>query len=816
MQPTSSHWCLPCWYVLVALAYLASGWLGLRLAMVEANITVVWPPTGIAIAALVIGGWRWWPGVALGAVAVNVLIGMPLAVSLGTAAGNTVGPLVCALLLRQVGFARDFSRRRDTGWFCVAVMVGLLIPPTVGVTALDLGEVVPWTGERWLAWWLGDVVGALVVGPLLLSWDRRRLAGLTQPARLIEAAVLAVVVVMIGALVFMEVGRVSMSFLMLPPVVWAALRFGLWPASLTVIVIAAFAAWGTAVGGGPFAVPGASTHLLLASFLGTMALLNVLLAGLMAEREQAEERLRVSEERLRLAIDHAHMATWEFDLHSGRLLTSGRRQELFGPDTPTDRAGFLAHAHVDDRERVEQAITRCIAERGRLNVEFRMLQPIAGERWLALDGEVSDAAGQARLSGVVRDVTPRKRAEEERVRLEAALLQAQKLKAVGTLAGGIAHDFNNVLSVILGAAELARSELPGDHPLHPRLAVITDAGARARDLVRQILAFSCGQAVLHVPLRVDSVVGEVVAFLRATLPSTVVLDCRIAANCPLIMGDATQLHQVLMNLGTNAWQSLPQQRGRITIAVEPQEFTAAGSPPCPGLEPGRYLHLSVSDTGQGMDEQTLARIFDPFFTTKQLGQGTGLGLAVAHGIITDHQGGISVESRLGEGSTFHLCIPALAAAAMPAPLVIPESVPVPVSASPSSSSSSVVTVVPHVLLVDDEDLLVQLGTELLEAQGFRVSGFTDPQAALAAVRAQPTAFDVVITDLTMPGMTGLELAGELQLLRADLPIILASGYGADVTPERAARLGIKRVIDKPAPAGELARSIWAVVKRADS
>ena len=210
MPPTSFRWPLPFWHVLVALAYLASGWLGMRLATVEAGITVVWPPTGIAVAALVIGGWRWWPAITLGAFGVNLLSGFSPAVSLVIAAGNTVGPLLSALLLHRVGFARDFSRRQDTGWFCVAVMVGLLVPPTVGVLALDLGGVQPWAGERWLMWWLGDVVGALVVGPLLLSWDRRRLAGLMQPARLIEAAGLVVVVVMMGVVVFMEVGRVSM------------------------------------------------------------------------------------------------------------------------------------------------------------------------------------------------------------------------------------------------------------------------------------------------------------------------------------------------------------------------------------------------------------------------------------------------------------------------------------------------------------------------------------------------------------------------------------------------------------------------------
>jgi len=804
MATTSFRWRLPLWHVLVAFAYLTSGWVGLHLATVEANITVVWPPTGIAIAVLVLGGWRWWPGVTLGALAVNHFFGMPLGVSLATAVGNTVGPLLSALVLHRVGFDHRFTHRRDTGWFCGAVMVGLLIPPTVGITALDLGGVVAWNWERWEMWWLGDVVGALVVGPLLLTWDRRRLAALVQPARLIEALVLALVVAAMGSVVFLEVGRVPMSFLMLPPVVWAALRFGLWPASVTVIVIAGFAAWGTAAGSGPFALPGASTYQQLAGFLGTMALLNLLLAGLLAEREQAEARLRASEERLRLAIDHAHMATWELDLCTGHLMTSGRHQELFGPQVPTDRAGFLAHAHADDRARVELAISRCIAERGRLAVEFRVLQPAVDEQWVSLEGEVGDDVGQARLSGVICDITPRKRAEGERARLEIALLQAQKLQAVGTFAGGIAHDFNNVLSVIMSATVLARSDLPHDHPLQARLAMIADAGARARDLVRQILAFSRGQEVHHVPVHAETVVGEVVAFLRATLPSTVVLDCRIATQCPMILGDATQLHQVLMNLGTNAWQSLPQQRGRITFSVEPLDLTAAGSAPCPGLGAGRYLHLSVSDTGHGMDEQTVARIFEPFFTTKQVGHGTGLGLAVAHGIITDHQGGIAVESRPGQGSTFHLCIPALAESAES---VTPTPMP---SASPPSPPG---TESPHVLLVDDEKLLVELSTELLISQGFRVSGFTDPQAALAAVRQQPMAFDVVITDLTMPGMTGLELAAELRRLRADLPVILASGYGGDVTPERAQRMGIRQVIDKPAPPGELSRSIWAVLKR---
>jgi PAS domain S-box-containing protein len=700
-------------------------------------------------------------------------------------------------LLRRVAFTGTIADRRAAGWYCVAVLGGLLVPPSVGVLALDAGGVVAWEWQRWLMWWLGDVVGALLVGPLLLAWPQRRLGWSGDPARLAEAVLLAALVAGLGTAVFLEAGRTSMAFLMLPPVVWAALRFGLWTSSLLVLVVAGFAIGGTASGRGPFALPEVASLPLLASFLGTVSLLNLLLAALEAERGAVDQRLRASEERLRLAIDHARMATWEIDLEHGRLLTAGRHQELFGMPTPGDRGTLLAGVPLAERPRVAAALDECVATRGRLNVEFPLVHADGDERWLAFEGEVSTAAGHPRLSGVARDITVRKRAERERDQLQAELLQAQKLKAVGTLAGGIAHDFNNVLSVILGATELARRELPDGHPLHARLAVIGDAGARARDLVRQILAFSRGQEPSSVPVCLPQVIGEVVAFLRATLPSSVMLISDIADACPAVLGDATRLHQVLMNLGTNAWQSLPDQRGAITISAATLTLAAGQSGPCPGMPPGRYLHVRVSDTGLGMDAATQARIFEPFYTTKAVGRGTGLGLAVVHGIIADHQGFIAVASNPGHGSTFHLCLPAVAVA----PPAEPTATDTPLSRAP------------HVLLVDDEELLVDLGRDLLSARGLRVSGFTDPHAALAAVRADPQAFDVVITDLTMPGMTGLELASALHHERADLPIILASGYGGEVSPERARQAGIRHQVDKPAPAGELLRQVLRLTGR---
>jgi len=371
----------------------------------------------------------------------------------------------------------------------------------------------------------------------------------------------------------------------------------------------------------------------------------------------------------------------------------------------------------------------------------------------------------------------------ERHQADEALRQTQKLESLGTLAGGIAHDFNNILGAMLGNAELAREELAAGGDPGPRLAQIQKSAQRARLLVQQILAFSRRQTapVLRQPLA--PLVHDAVELLRATLPAGVQLHTRLAEALPEVEADGMQVQQVLMNLCTNAWHAMAGAVGRIEIGAESIEVDATRAPA--GLRPGRCAHLWVRDDGSGMDAATRSRIFEPFFTTKPAGSGTGLGLAVVHNIVTDHHGAIEVDTAPGHGSTFHVWLPAARAEAPPATPVPP-----PVRGEPGTGRDR------RVLIVDDDAVMLLTGEALLRRRGFRVTGVDSGVAALAALRAAPEAFEVVVTDNNMPDCSGLDLARLLLALRPGLPLVVYSGYVDGELRQRAAAAGIAAVVHK--------------------
>ena len=392
------------------------------------------------------------------------------------------------------------------------------------------------------------------------------------------------------------------------------------------------------------------------------------------------------------------------------------------------------------------------------------------------------------------DITERRQAELERQALERQLRESQRMESIGTLAGGIAHDFNNILAAILGNVALARQDVGAGHPVQDSLAQIHKAGLRARSLVQQILAFSRRDpGVLQVqPLR--GIVDETLSLLRATLPATVRLDARPADTDIAVRADATQLQQVLMNLATNAWHALPASGGRIEIGVERIAAEAAAQLPVAGLPPGPAAHLWVRDNGSGMDANTRARIFDPFFTTKPVGQGTGLGLSVVHGIVRAHQGTIAVDSAPGGGSVFHLYFPSPdgdgGANAEEAGA----------GAGPDGAGR-------HVLYVDDDEVMVLMAERLLQRAGYRVSTCSTATDALARVVADSQAFDIVVTDFNMPEMSGLELARALAPLRADLPVVLSSGLMSETLREQARQAGVRALLKKENSVEELTATV---------
>jgi len=383
----------------------------------------------------------------------------------------------------------------------------------------------------------------------------------------------------------------------------------------------------------------------------------------------------------------------------------------------------------------------------------------------------------------VRDVSERQRAEEERRRLEAQLRQSQRVEALGTLAGGIAHDFNNILGAIVGHLEFALHHVTGNAQATQSIEAVRRASHRARDLVRRILMFSQLEGVHHRVVTLRPIVEEAVSLLRATIPSTVALTVTSDDPVPDILADATQLHQVIVNLCTNAWQAMEGKQGGIAIRLGGVTIDDAST--LAELRPGRYARLTVADTGCGMDAVTIDRIFEPFFTTKGIGVGTGLGLSVVHGIVRAHGGAIDVRSEPGRGTTFDLYFPAVNEPATSGEIAIPR------VASAMRGEGQ------RVLFLDDEDDLVHLAEEVLALHNYRVSGYRAAEEAVAALRADPSRFDVVVSDLSMPGMSGLDVAREALRLRPDLPVVIISGHLTEDLLAQAAAIGVREVVRKP-------------------
>ncbi len=388
----------------------------------------------------------------------------------------------------------------------------------------------------------------------------------------------------------------------------------------------------------------------------------------------------------------------------------------------------------------------------------------------------------------------------EQMKLEEQLRQAQKMESIGTLAGGIAHDFNNILAAIMGFSELAKRHLPPGTAAGDDIDQIIKSGKRAATLVQQILEFSRKTEQKLQPLQPHLIVQEVIQMLRSTLPTTVEIQTDIDPACGTIMADSTKFHQVVMNLCTNAFHALQNEHGTLRVTLSRQEGSAKDREKKMG-DSGLFIALSVSDTGQGMDPETASHIFEPYFTTKEQGRnkGTGLGLAVVHGIIEGYKGVIEVESEPGKGSTFRVLIPAMEKSSS-----TPEKL---------KQQEDRLLGTERILVVDDEPMLVRINTTILESYGYTVTGITDSREALAKVQADPTQFDLIVTDQTMPGLTGAELAKAVLEVSSTMPIILCTGHSAVTSAEQTLAIGIKKYIYKPVQGYELARDVRMVLDK---
>ena len=528
------------------------------------------------------------------------------------------------------------------------------------------------------------------------------------------------------------------------------------------------------------------------------------------DRHNAEAALRASQAEL-LAAQRDLAATLEavpdllFELEAdGRFLEqhTPRRELLLLPPEQFVGRRFDEVMPPEAVPAIRAALEEALERGWSIGQQYSLQMPDGRRAWfeLSVSRKAMPDGAPPRLLALARDISDRMEAESQRRELEQRLADAQKLESIGTLASGIAHDFNNLLPAILGHAALASEQLPPDHPARAGLEQIRRASLRARGLVQQILTYTRSAPQRREVLALAPLVQEAVALLRAALPAGARLVTQLPEERLCVDGDATQLHQVLVNLCTNAAQALVQGQGRIEVGLEPladREAPDAALPAwAPGLPPSLpasragWLHLWVRDDGQGMDDATQRRIFEPFFTTKPVGQGTGLGLAVVHGIVKSHGGSITVDSAPGQGSTFHLWLPRVAEPAGPG-LAAPGTLP------PAQGQGE------RVLYVDDDEVVSVMVEQLLRRLGYRVRAFGQAQAALEALQQAPGEVDIVVTDYNMPGLSGLDVARAVAALRPGLPVIISSGY-IDAALEQSARdAGVRALVSKARTLEEL-------------
>ncbi len=511
----------------------------------------------------------------------------------------------------------------------------------------------------------------------------------------------------------------------------------------------------------------------------------------------------------------AALGNWETEVATGATVWSDEQFRILGFEPGSVTPGFdavFSLVHPEDRERFVARNRQVREVDGFVEHEYRIVRPDGSERVIhSRLHALRDAEGGTprRIAGIIQDVTAQAAAEHQREQLQHDLAQARRMESIGLLAGGIAHEFNNLLAIILGYTGLARGEhFAGDHRrLEQRLHEVDAAGGRARDLVAKLLSFSRVAPAESGVTGIAATVTEICELLHATLPSTIKLAARIEApvdqHTEVPMASGT-LHQVLMNLCINARDAMPDG-GRVTVSVRRTELAHGTCISCAAPVAGTWTELAVADGGGGIDAAEAARLFEPFFTTKEVGHGTGLGLAIVHGAVHDSGGHLLVASTPGHGSTFRVLLPSPRAIIAPPPAATTAMDPV--DESPALGV--------RVLLADDEPAIREFIAEMLTAGGCSVHACADGRTALELFERDPSAIDVVVTDQSMPGMTGGELARAMLARRPDLPVILCSGFSEQIDERSAAALGIRRYLAKPYDAAILLTAIAELRARAD-
>jgi PAS domain S-box-containing protein len=722
-----------------------------------------------------------------------------------TVSVNVAQPLFSAAILQRLGGPKvQIDTVRGLG----SLLIGLVLP-VAAMSALDAGFTYLHTSapfkDQWSVVFVSTMLGMLLTAPLILAWSRHGIEEAVEFTRVRLPELLALYIALIVTTAYVFGTRPTapgftppLIYVCAPFFIWAALRFGLRATTLALALFGFIVYWQTAHGFGPFSidgVPDLRSMLHLQGYLATIIVTSLFAAALLVEREEAVHETGVWRNRHEAVIRASGNLLYEFDPVSGAIVWDGDTLSVLGVPAQAIASvrQWTDRVHPDDRIRLKGLRRQLLqGEMAHISMEYRFRKEDGEYTMLGVNGyRIGGPAPETyRVIGFVKDVSDKVRAEEERLRLEAQLKQAEKMQAVGHLAGGIAHDFNNILGAILGYGELAQNRAKGDKDMSRYLDTIMGAGNRAKSLVTQILSYSRAEGGERVPVIIAPVAQEVVSLLQGSLP--LAIEIKFVDECPeaTVMGDPTRLHQLMMNLCTNAVHAMGQG-GALEIRIECEVLQSPRKVRTGEVAAGEYVKISVKDSGHGIAPEVIDRIFEPFFTTKPAGRGTGLGLALVHSVVSEHKGFIDVASELGRGTTFTVWIPRTYTQEGAG------------DAEPQMPMGEGQVI----LAVDDEADVLHALEEMLAQLGYEPVGFNDSRDALAAVRADPRRFDAVVSDEVMPELIGTQLAKEARKLNPTLPIVIASGYGGAGFEARALSAGVNRVLRKPYRMAEIAEAL---------
>lgn len=810
----------------------------LELASINPSASPIWAPTGFAIAAVLLWGYAALPSVFLAALFANATTAGTIETSFVIAIGNTLEAFAAAYAINTFSAGMGtFETSGRVARFALICAIATSISATIGVLSLYLAGLTQLrqVDDVWITWWLGDLAGALVLAPAIILWGRPG-TKLRFRQSYDEVALLFAATVLIGIIAFSPLfqgvlQKGPLAFMAVLPLLWAALRLGPRETATIALLLSGFAVWGSVLEAGPFLAPTRNqAFLLLVAFAIATTLPSLTLSADVLTRTRNEVRLRRAQAELdakikertttlsttnkALSAEIAHtgriesaleeqrrhlveaqrlaqMGSWSWKAPDGAVVWSEQLYKIYGVK-PQQFGGtfdaFIGFIHADDRPRIAAIIQDAVRNGHGFLIEERIVRPDGEVRFLRSSGEpVKDAQGKLlQMQGVCQDITEWHHAQKALVETREQLAHAQKIEALGQLTGGAAHDFNNLLGVVLGSLELLRKRL-GDDPKSQRLLQNALAGAkRGAALTQRMLAFGRRQELRPETVALPALIRDMNDLLQRSAGPMISIELRFPPDLVAAHVDSNQFELSLINLAVNARDAMPDG-GTMTIDAR-EETLPAGSPT--GLPAGRYVCVSVRDSGVGMDAETLARAAEPFFTTKGTGKGTGLGLSMVQGFAEQSGGRLELKSAKGAGTTATIWLPAVEGAAAVAPVRGEHAPHTPAQGKPL-----------NVLLVDDDALVLESTAAMLEELGHKTQQAASGVEGLEAFRRDQT-IDVVITDHAMPGMTGEQMAQRLHTERPELPIIIATGYADLIAPSAMPRLNKPYTLDTLAKALE--------------